>query len=178
MKLLAKLKQSNRCKSKARDVAEGKKMQDELIKYIEDNKAKHYRMAYSYVHNQEDALDIIQDTIIKALKHVEDLKDQDYLGTWFCRILINTCKDHLKKQKQYVSIEEANLSNSSSMDRDQVLDMEDALNKLATNEKTVVLLRYYEQLELQEIARVMEQNLSTVKSTLYRTVKKLKGLLE
>ena len=41
-------------------------MQKEIIDYIEENKEKHYRIAYSYVKNQEDALDIIQDTIVKA----------------------------------------------------------------------------------------------------------------
>lgn len=153
-------------------------MQNELIKYIEENKEKHYRIAYSYVRNQEDALDIIQDTIVKALKNEGSLKNKEYLGTWFCRILINTCKDYLRKQNKYISLEVVEDLALMQQDKEQVLDMEEAVSHLSPNEKTILLLRYYEELELKEIASAMNQNLSTVKSTLYRTVKKLKGLLE
>ena len=153
-------------------------MQRDLIQYIEDNKEKHYRMAYSYVQNQEDALDVIQDTIIKALRNQSTLKNKEYLGTWFCRILINTCKDHLKRQSKCISLEEVDLGAEAASDKDQVMDMEEAMNQLSPNEKAIVLMRYYEDLELKEIASVTQQNLSTVKSTLYRTIKKLKDLLE
>ena len=156
----------------------GPKMQKELIKYIEENKEKHYRMAYSYVRNQEDALDLVQDTIVKALKHVGSIKHKEYLGTWFCRILMNTCKTHLKKKNRCIYIDEIEEMAVVTQDKEQVLDMEDAMRKLTPNERNILLLRYYEDLEFKEVAQITSQNISTVKSTLYRTMKKLKKLLE
>ena len=102
------------------------------------------------------------------------------MGTWFCRILINTCKTHLKKKNKYISIEE-NIhfeSIDTRQDEEQMIEIEEAIGQLPYNEKTIILLRYYEELELKEIASITSQNLSTVKSTLYRTIRKLKNILE
>lgn len=153
-------------------------MQKEIIDYIEENKEKHYRIAYSYVKNQEDALDIIQDTIVKALKYENNLKNREYLGTWFCRILINTCKTHLNKKNKVIYLNEMEDTPMPTSDQDQHLDIEEAMKHLAPHEQEVILLRFYQGLELQEVADVTEKNISTVKSTLYRTMKKLKKLLE
>lgn len=161
-------------------IIEGKNMETEIINYILKNKDKHYRMAYSYVKNKEDALDIVQDTIVKALKHQGSLRDKAYLNTWFYKILINTCKTHLQKQNRYIDIEDTYIENYQlpSYDHYKPFDLEAALGHLSYNEKTIILLRYFNELELKEISTIMGQNLSTVKSTLYRTLKKLKLILE
>lgn len=152
-------------------------MQNEIIQYIEQNKEKHYRIAYSYVKNQEDALDIIQDTIIKALKYEKSLKHKEYLSTWFCRILINNCKTYLKKKDKVVYIEAIETLEIDHSNEEQKMDIEWAIEKLNTQEKEIILLRFYQGLELKEVAEVTSKNLSTVKSTLYRAMKKLKTLL-
>ena len=64
-------------------IIEGKSMEQEIINYILQNKEKHYRLAYSYVKNKEDALDIVQDSIVKKLKYQNNLKDITYLNTLF-----------------------------------------------------------------------------------------------
>lgn len=73
-------------------------MENKIINYIIENKEKYYRIAYSYVKNKEDALDIVQDAIVKALRYQHTLKDVNYLNTWFCKIIINTCKTYLQKK--------------------------------------------------------------------------------
>ncbi|MEF9960473.1 MAG: sigma-70 family RNA polymerase sigma factor [Niameybacter sp.] len=155
-------------------------METEIINYIVSHKDKHYRIAYSYVKNQEDALDIVQDTIVKALKYQHTLREPHYLDTWFIKILINTCKTFLKKQNRYMDIDDETLLSldAPQLDTYKYFELEDALDQLSYNEKTIILLRYFQQFELQEVSTVMEQNLSTVKSTLYRALKKLKLLLE
>lgn len=161
-------------------IIEGKHMETEIINYILKNKEKHYRMAYSYVKNKEDALDIVQDTIVKALKYQDSLRNITYLNTWFYKILINTCKTHLQKQNRYIDMEDTYLESheTPTYDHYQFFDLEEALDHLSYNEKTIILLRYFNDLELKEISTILGQNLSTVKSTLYRTLKKLKLLLE
>lgn len=157
-------------------------MENEIINYILQNKTQHYRIAYSYVKNKEDALDIIQDTIVKALKYQHTLKHKQYLHTWFCRILINTCKTHLTRHGNYIVMSEDEfLSNPflplGQEDSYKHLEVEDALDALNENERTIVMLRYFEDLDLKEIATVIDQNLSTIKSTLYRALKKMKTKL-
>lgn len=161
-------------------IIEGKNMETQLINYIQQNKEKHYRMAYSYVKNKEDALDIVQDSIVKALKAQGSLKDIRYLNTWFYSILINTAKTHLQKRKRYIDVEDESLESYKlpTYDTYRHFELEEALDHLSYNEKTIISLRYFNQFELKEIAMVTDQNLSTVKSTLYRTLKKLKILLE
>lgn len=155
-------------------------MESKLIDYIVTHKEKHYRIAYSYVKNKEDALDIVQDTIVKALKYKHTLHEPSYLNTWFIKILINNCKTYLQKQNRYIDVEDEILENLDSphMDTYRSFELEEALDKLSYTEKTIILLRYFEQLELKEVAKVMDKNLSTVKSTLYRALKKLKVQLE
>ena len=70
-----------------------------LVSYIKDNQDKFYRLAYSYVKNQEDALDVIQDAIIRAMEKIHTLKNPEYLKTWFYRILVNECLNHIRKMK-------------------------------------------------------------------------------
>lgn len=161
-------------------IIEGKNMQTEINSYILKNKEKYYRMAYSYVKNKEDALDIVQDAIVKALKYQNTLKDITYFNTWFYRILINTCKTHLQKQKRYIDVEDDYIENYQPpvYDHYKTFELEDALDHLSYKEKTIILLRFFNELELKEISVIMGQNLSTVKSTLYRALKKLKPLLE
>lgn len=161
-------------------IIEGKHMENKIINYIIANKEKYYRLAYSYVKNKEDALDIVQDAIVKALRYQHTLKDALYVHTWFCKIIINTCKTYLQKQNRYIDLEDDTLAyyDEPTYDYYKFLELEEALDHLSYKEKTIILLRYYNGLELKEIADIMDQNLSTIKSTLYRALKKLRPLLE
>lgn len=161
-------------------IIEGKHMENKIINYIIANKEKYYRLAYSYVKNKEDALDIVQDAIVKALRYQHTLKDTLYVHTWFCKIIINTCKTYLQKQNRYIDLEDDTLAyyEEPTYDYYKSLELEEALDHLSYKEKTIILLRYYNGLELKEIAHIMDQNLSTIKSTLYRALKKLRPLLE
>ncbi len=86
--------------------------------YIVENQNAHYRLAYSYVKNKESALDIIQESIMKALKSIDSLEQIQYLKTWFYRILINTSIDFINKNKRMVVVE------------DEVLDFHPPITKI------------------------------------------------
>ena len=83
-----------------------------LTEYVTENKEKFYRMAFQYVKNEEQALDIVQDAIIKALTNLHKLKNEEYIKTWFYRILINECLQAIKKNKKenVFNIDEYNIS--------------------------------------------------------------------
>ena len=59
-----------------------------------------YRLAYSYVYNEDDALDIVQESACKAICQCNSLKDPSKLYSWICRIVVNTTMDLLRSRKQ------------------------------------------------------------------------------
>ena len=133
---------------------------------------KLYRLAYSYVHNENDALDIVQESAYRAIKSAHTLKQPQYVGTWLYRIVVNQSISHLRRQ----NVVQVELDESAAEVEDTYADtdLEEALNRLDVQDKTVVMLRYFEGLQLNEIAQVLEEKENTVKSRLYRALKKLK----
>ena len=71
-----------------------------LIEYIKENQEKMYKTAFTYVHDRDEALDIVQESIAKALQNINKLKYEEYVKTWFYRILINESLQHIKKNKR------------------------------------------------------------------------------
>lgn len=135
-----------------------------------------YRLAYSYVHNPDDAMDIVQDSAYKAILRAEDVKNQETIKSWLCRIVVNTSLDALRaKRKESTGLE--NIPDAGKEDAYEDLDVLRALEGLDERERTVVTLRYFEDMKLSEIVNVTGENLSTVKSILYRSLKKLKVTL-
>lgn len=146
-----------------------------IITLILDNRDSIYRLAYSYVHNRADAEDIVQDSICKALTSMHSLKKQANAKAWFYRIVVNTAIDFIRKNKKYLYSEIDRLeSEFAGSDYYSDPDLRDAINKLSTVNKTIIVLRFYEDLELREIADIMNENLSTVKTRLYSSLKKLR----
>ncbi len=142
---------------------------------ILDNRDSIYRLAFSYVHNQADAQDIVQESICKAFSSRRTLKQPAHARAWFYRIVVNTAIDFIRKNKKYL-YSEADLLESESTGSDSYadLDLQDAVNKLSTINRTIIVLRFYEDLELKEIADIMDENLSTVKTRLYSSLRKLR----
>ena len=131
-----------------------------------------YRLAYSYVHNPDDAMDIVQDSAYKAILRAEDVRNQETIKSWLCRIVVNTSLDALrKKRKESTGLE--NIPDAGKEDAYEDLDVLRALEGLDERERTVVTLRYFEDMKLSEIVSVTGENLSTVKSILYRSLKNL-----
>jgi len=146
-----------------------------LIEYIKTHQEQFYRIAYSYVKNQHDALDIVQTSVEKALRASDRIKEPKYLSTWFTRILINTSIDHLRKRKREVPMDEMDVwmggVQEKSMDQ---LDLFDALDVLNPDEKSLVILRFFEDLRFQDMAKVLDMNINTVKTKTYSILKKLR----
>ncbi len=71
-----------------------------VISYILENQDKFYRLAYSYVHQKEAALDIVQNAVVKALEHWQDIRQVAHIKTWFYRILVNESLQYLKKTEK------------------------------------------------------------------------------
>ena len=153
-----------------------------LEEYILSEREKHYKIAWSHVKNKEDALDIIQDSIYKALSYKGDV-NVEHIETWFCSVLINTARDHLRKHAKITVLEESQLAQKIEKNSVPPMDtnfeerdmLNSALEKLTDAEREIIILRYFENMELSRVAEITSKNLSTVKSTLYRSLRKLRA---
>lgn len=148
-----------------------------LVEYITASQTELYRLAFSYVKNRETALDVVQEAIVKALAKIDTLREPAYLKTWFYRILLNECMNHFRQSRDMIPYDEA-LHDRAEEGRDPAerLDLYDAIDRLDPREQTVIRLRFFEDLKLEEIARCTGANLNTVKSRLYTALKKLRAM--
>ena len=150
----------------------------ELALFVENNQERFYRVAYTYVKSREDALDVIHDAIVKALQSYHTLRRPEYAKTWFYRILINECNSFLRKNRRLLSWEDglAQQATENLFDiyKDEYIDLYAAVEKLSPDMKTVVVLRFFEEMKLEEIAEITSTNLNTVKSRLRRALNYLK----
>jgi len=143
---------------------------------LKEDYTKLYRLAYQYVHNENDALDIVQESAYKAVKNCNRLQNPQYVNTWLYRIVINESLSFLRKKKpNVVSLNDAE---GETEDDYADLDLHRALMRLPDDDKTIVVLRFFEGLSFQQIAEVLDENINTVKSRLYRSLQKLKQMLE
>jgi RNA polymerase sigma-70 factor, ECF subfamily len=150
---------------------------EELIAdYVIKNKEIHYRLAFSYVKNADDALDIVQESIYKAISTMDTLKTPGYIKTWFYRILVNTSIDLLRKRNKVVIVDDETLSDYdlSKADNYMDIDLQKALENLPVQYRSVVVLRFFEDLKIEEIADVLDENVNTIKTRLYKALKILR----
>lgn len=137
-----------------------------------ENYKSYYRLAFSYVHQEADAMDIVQEGACKAMAKARSLREESFAATWVYRIMINTAKDYLKKYERERGMLCEDMAVSEGKEAD--LELREALDRLPMQEKTLIILRFYEDKSLSEIAEILQENLSTVKSRLYRTLEKLR----
>ncbi|MCU6697910.1 sigma-70 family RNA polymerase sigma factor [Laedolimicola ammoniilytica] len=144
------------------------KVEDQIL----DNYEAMYRLAYSYVRNEEDALDIVQESVYKAIKNAGKVQQEAYIRTWIWRIVMNTAVDLIRSRKNETGLEEA--GETGKEDTYQDFDTLEALKILEPREKAVIVLRFFEDQKLEDIARTLQENTNTVKTILYRSLKKLR----
>ncbi|MFC6333429.1 RNA polymerase sigma factor [Paenibacillus septentrionalis] len=157
-----------------------KTREEALTALILQEKEHFYRLAYSYVKNQQDALDVVQDSIHKALRSVHRLDDASNMRNWYIRIVINTAIDRLRKQKRELLLDQSMLEGvmPSSQDSYANIDLQQVLHKLSAKYRIVIILKYFEDLTLRDIAEVLGISENTVKTRLYRALDLLRGMMK
>lgn len=154
----------------------GQKTKEKTIEaLLLDNYDQYYRLAYSYVHNESDACDIVQNAAYKAIKNSKSLKQRRYAATWLYRIVVNEIFTCLKQRKHEPldAVEEPRAE-----DDYEDIDLAQALGRLPDEDAMIVKLKYFEEMKLEEIAMILDENVNTVKSRLYRSLRKLKVIIE
>ena len=152
----------------------------QVTDYVIKEKEKHYRLAFSYVKNPEDALDIVQESIYKAFSSLDTLREPSHMKTWYYRIIVNTAIDFLRKHKRLITVEDMELTgyDSGSVDQYEDFDLQKALDDLPEKYRSVIILRYFEDLKIEEVAELLNRKVSTVKTQLYKALDKLRISIE
>lgn len=135
-----------------------------------------FLVAIGYLHNTEDAKDVVQDAALSAYQSFDRLKHKEYFKTWITRIVINKSKNFLKS-KHYTEELTDNLNvfyTTSTSD----LEIMDAICKLNTKTSIYITLRFYNDMTYDEVAKALKQPVSTVKYRTQKAIEELKSFLE
>ncbi|QAA33310.1 RNA polymerase sigma factor [Clostridium manihotivorum] len=150
---------------------------DAFIRMIQSNKQSLYRVAVSFLSDSHDVEDAIQASIIKAYEGIGKLRKDEYFKTWIIRIVINQCKDILKKNKRLISIEEVSIDEGFTDDLTK-LEIISAIKQLDSDLRIVTTLFYFEDMAQKDIAKILSIPEGTVRSRLSRARSKLYELLK
>ena len=133
-------------------------------------------MAYLYVINESDALDVVQEVAYRSFKKIDTLKNPEYFKTWLIKIAITCSIDLVRKNKKVVQLKPEHEEFLGSEDEDVSLSitLQELLDELNEDEKSVVILKFYEDYSFKEIAELLDIPLGTAKSILYRALSKLR----
>lgn len=138
-----------------------------------------YRMAYLYTHQEADALDVVQESILKAYKSRKTLRDPEYFRTWLTRILINTAQDLLRRRREELPLEEGvQLPAPEGLSPEERMDLYRALDQLPEKYRDVVKLKYFDGCTIREISDATGMPQGTVSVYLRRAVSRLRDQLK
>lgn len=139
-----------------------------------------YRTAFLYVHNREDALDIVQESTYQALISVHTLRNPEYFMTWLTKIIVRCAGQLLSRRKNVVPLTREILSivksNKDDVNIDSLYLME-SIRNLKENYQTTIILFYYYDYSIKTISEIMEIPEGTVKTYLSRGKAELKKAL-
>ncbi len=149
-----------------------------------------FRMVYYRTRSRMDAEDLTQEIFIRAFENLSKLRDLERFRTWLFRMAINRVRDFYRKKRVlgfFRTVEDdtdADLADVKIQDDPGALDhiirqefwqqVKSFSNMLSRLEREVFFLRFMDHLNIREIAQVMDKNESTVKTHLYRGLKKFK----
>lgn len=158
---------------------------------IQNCKTKAYNTALRYLRDEEDAMDVLQESLIKVFRHLDKFKGDSKFDTWVYRIVVNTCNDYLRKNKKL----RTNISfYRTDEDGETMIEIPDTaptppeifdaklttscvmscLNEIPKEQKEIIILRDIQGFSYEEIGEILNCSMGTVKSRINRARQKLK----
>jgi RNA polymerase sigma-70 factor, ECF subfamily len=138
-----------------------------------------YRTALGMLGNPHDASDALQEAGLKAYKYFDKLQQDEAGPAWLTRILIHACYDQGRKRSRHVptglEIERADLAD---LPPETDWELVQALQTLSEDQRTTVVLRFFQDLTIPQIAQVMAVPDGTVKSRLHTALGRMRTLLD
>ena len=145
---------------------------DAFCRLMDEQMQSMYKIAISYVKNDEDAADAIQDTILSCYENLKSLKYNRYFKTWMIRILINNCYDIRRQKERLTSMDDYE---ETAVTDESNLEFKELLSILDERYRIPMLLYYGQGYKIKEIAELLHIPISTVQTRLDRGRHKLKA---
>ena len=163
-----------------------------LVPLMERHYTRLYRLALSYLRNPEDALDVVQETFVKAFQKADRWDGSSEAGPWLSRVAVNQSIDRWRRNRRRQATftplaegdhDESLADTSPAPDRRvQGREIRDRLagllDQLPEKQRAVVVLRHYHEMSLEEIAQALGMRLGTVKSSLHRALGRMRAGLQ
>lgn len=148
-----------------------------------------YTLSIRMLRNREEAEEVAQDTFIKVFKSLNKFKGDSKFSTWIYKVTYNTCLDRIKKNKKYINdiaIDEFTVNKLDAIDNalenmikeEKSMCIKNCINMLPEDSSALLTLFYFEELSLEEISKIINIEVNTVKVKLFRARKKLAVILE
>lgn len=139
-----------------------------------------FRLASAMLRSETDAEDAVQDAVLNAWRHIERLKPGSRVDPWFLTIVANQCRSY-RRSRWWSVVRGVNLPERAAMggglDAD-TLDLRKALYRLPEDQRLVLVLRYYLDLPLEEVAATLGISSKAARSRVHRALARLRLLPE
>jgi len=156
---------------------------------VEKYKVMVFSLALKMLKNKEEAEEVSQDTFIKAYKNLSKFKGDSKFSTWLYKIAYRNCLDNLKKNKERYAvdtIDEVTIHKISSTEdilesisrKERAIVIKKCLNDLPEEERTLLWMFYFDELNLKEIMEITDLSSSNLKVKLHRARKRLVSVVE
>lgn len=142
---------------------------------------KDYVMRSSYIMlgRVEEAEDVTENVFFKIFTRIQSFDIERDFRPWLSRIIINETRNYISKNKINLFKDNTNqeyVESSINLNREEIMDIRESLKRLTQKEKEIITLRYYDELTIEEISKILKLPKNTVKVRIHRTLKKLRGV--
>ena len=156
-----------------------KRGRDKVIEeYLNKNKEKLFKIAYMYLKNKDDAMDVIHESILKAYRNIDSLKELENIDKWFIRILVNTAIDYIRKSAKTLLVEDKDMELLINKSKKE----EDGFNLLIENLdeelRLIIVLKYFHGYKIREISEILNIKESQVKNKIHKALNLLRKEIE
>ncbi len=153
---------------------------DAISTLIDEYKEYLYKTAFLYVKNEHEAIEICQETVYKAIINIHKLREVKYFKTWITRILINNINDMNRSKSKFVdNFEQIELIEDITYENlEEKIDLYNAIDILDEKFKTPIILQYFHDMTIKEIAEILESNENTIKTYIRRGKERLYKILK
>lgn len=155
-------------------------VEEEFFRLLEPEQGKLYRLALAILGSDADARDALQEAVIRAFRAYPQLRGgETAFAAWMRRIVVNSATQILRRRMRVIPVErpESLHPDPAGPPPEPPGDVWDAVRRLDDRYRSVVVLRFLGDLSLEEIARVLDIPLGTVKSRLHVALRRLRSML-
>ena len=146
--------------------------------YINGNKEKLYKISYVYLKNKDDAMDVIHESIVKAYRKLDNIKDLNNIDKWFIRLLINTSIDYIRKNSKMILMEDKDMEVLINKSKEQGDGFNLLIENLNEELRLIIILKYFHGYKISEISEILNLKESQVKNKIHKALNLLRKEIE